>query len=129
MTHALVKIKLIVMTTGVAFLLAGMFFLVCAGQSRAAPVECAIDQKPGQKSCEAIEAETPAAITDLKTVPAATTIFAKDSFASEQDGAGEGTGELVSLAPLPPAAMLFGGAIAGLLYLGRRRKVKAVQED
>jgi len=127
MTHELVKIKVIVLTAGMAVLVAGMIFLVTSAKSFAAPLNCAIDPKPGEQDCEAVKAETTGAVEELKRAKALDSIFANEGEFHDQGI--ENAKDLVTLAPLPPAAMLFGGAIVGLIYLGRRRKVKAVQED
>lgn len=94
----------------------------------AAPVTC----KPGatlEEGCLPVETGNEEDLKAVKTAAVVPSPFDDTVAETKTTRSDKLSDSVVSLAPLPPAAILFGGALAGLVYLGRRRKIKAVQED
>ncbi len=128
MTYGAVKLNLMVIGIVCVLLAGGVTFLGLTHEGNAAPVACTGDYTDRQ-NCLALN-DTAAAMSDaVRYASILQKSYDQGILYTGETPAPAQTQTKTSMVPLPPALVLFGGAMIGMMYLGRRRKVKPVQDE
>lgn len=130
MTYGAVKLNLMVIGIVSVLLAGGITLLGLTHEGNAAPLACTGDYAD-RTDCQtfidkkAVTSDAVHYASILKKSYDQGILYTGDIAAPVQPQ----TQTKTSMVPLPPALVLFGGAMLGMIYLGRRRKVKPIQED
>ncbi|MCR9212549.1 MAG: hypothetical protein NXI13_02440 [Proteobacteria bacterium] len=128
MAYGAVKLNLMVIGIVSVLLAGGVTLLGLTHEGNAAPVACS-GEYADKADCSALESKAAVRTDAVLYGSVLQKSYDHGILYTGETAAPAETKTKTSMVPLPPALVLFGGAMLGMIYLGRRRKVKPVQDE